>query len=225
MEFEVLALLSMGFAFGLLHALDADHVMAVTSMSSSQKSFQSRARNTLAFCARWALGHGGILCILATALLAFDAQLPAWFHTGAEKLVGVILIVLGLWIFWSFRQNQIKLSIHAHGDHVHAHLANKDHSNKQLSDHGPVLVGLTHGLAGSAPVLALLPTLELSSGAWGFAYVLLFSVGVLCMMVVFGLGFGYAQARLIRMSKNLFEWSRALVGGVSIALGAYWLSS
>ena len=225
MELELIALLSMGFTFGLLHALDADHVMAVSSMSSSHEGIQSRTKHTFAFCARWAVGHGGILCVLAAALLAFNLQLPSWLHTGAEKLVGVILIALGLWIAWSFRQNKVRLRIHAHGDHVHAHLADASHSNKSVNDHGPVFVGITHGLAGSAPVLALLPTLEFASSTWGFLYVLLFSLGVLCMMAIFGLGFGYAQMRLIRFSTRLFELSRLFVASISIGFGAYWLSS
>lgn len=225
MELELIALLSMGFTFGLLHALDADHVMAVSTMSSSQDGFQSRARQTFSFCARWALGHGGILCVLAAALIAFNLQLPAWLHTTAEKLVGVILIALGLWILWSFRQNKVRLRIHAHGEHVHAHLADASHSSKSVSDHGPVFVGITHGLAGSAPVLALLPTLEFANSTWGFLYVLLFSLGVLCMMAIFGLGFGYAQTRLIRFSTRLFEVSRLLIASVSIGFGAYWLAS
>lgn len=224
MELELIALLSMGFTFGLLHALDADHVMAVSSMSSSREKFQSRAKSTFAFCARWALGHGGVLCVLAAALLAFELQLPAWLNTGAEKLVGVILIALGFWILWSFKQNKVRLRIHAHGDHVHAHLADETHSSKAVSEHGPVFVGITHGLAGSAPVLALLPTLELANSTWGFVYVLLFSLGVLCMMMIFGLGFGYVQTRLIRFSSRLFEWSRVLVASISIGFGAYWLA-
>lgn len=225
MELELIALLSMGFTFGLLHALDADHVMAVSTMSSSQQGFKSRARHTLAFCSRWALGHGGILCVLAAALLAFNLQLPAWLHTSAEKLVGVILIALGIWIIWSFRQNKVRLRIHSHGEHVHAHLADESHSGKNVNDHGPVFVGITHGLAGSAPVLALLPTLELANGAWGFLYVLLFSLGVLCMMMLFGLSFGYAQSKLIQFSARIFEWSRLLIASISIAFGAYWIAS
>lgn len=225
MELEFFALLSMGFAFGLLHALDADHVIAVTSLASSEQSFQSKAKQTLSFCARWALGHGGVLCLLAALLLALNLQVPEWVHYGAEKFVGVILIALGIWIVWSFRQQRISLRVHEHDGHVHAHLANEEHAHKGIHDHGPVFVGITHGLAGSAPVLALLPTLELSSGTWGFVYVLLFSLGVLCMMAVFGLGFGYAQSRLIRISTRLFEWSRLLVATVSIGFGTYWLAS
>lgn len=224
MELELIALLGMGFTFGLLHALDADHVMAVSTMSSSRNDFQSRARQTLAFCSRWALGHGGVLCALAAALLAFNLQFPEWLHASAEKLVGIILIALGVWILWSFRQNKVRLRIHSHGEHVHAHLADASHSAKTVNDHGPVLVGITHGLAGSAPVLALLPTLEVANGTWGFLYVLLFSLGVLCMMMLFGLGFGYAQARLIQFSTKVFEWSRLLIASISIGFGTYWLA-
>ena len=234
MEFEILALLSLGFAFGLLHALDADHVMAVSSLASSNNQshtsenndhFKKKVRTTLIFCTRWAIGHGGILCLLAGLLLAFNLQLPAWLTTGAEKTVGVILIALGTWIFWTLKQGQVRLRIHKHGDHVHAHLADDKHDGASINAHTPTLVGLTHGLAGSAPVLALLPTLELSNGTLGFAYVLLFSVGVLCMMFIFGLGFGYAQSRLLQYSARAFEWSRAIVAGVSISLGSYWLFS
>lgn len=224
MSYEVFAILSLGFGLGLLHALDADHVMAVTSLSST-KGNNGKVRETLSFCARWAIGHGGILCVLATALILFDTQLPAWLTTGAEKSVGVILILLGAWILWSLKTRRISLRIHQHGDHVHAHLADKHHALKSLQDHSPTLVGLTHGLAGSAPLLALLPSLELASNSMSLLYVGLFSLGVLSMMFVFGLGFGFAQQKLMHYSERLFDASRALVAAFSIGLGSYWLVS
>jgi sulfite exporter TauE/SafE len=225
MTYELYAVLSLGFGLGLLHALDADHIMAVTSLASGTQSKQRRVVATINFCARWALGHGGILCILASGLLFFGASLPPSAFMIAEKLVGVILIALGAWIIWNFREKKLGLRIHKHGEHLHAHLADEHHKKAPLKDHSPTLVGITHGLAGSAPLLALLPTLNLESKALGLAYVGIFSAGVLCMMFIFGLGFGYAQTWLMTRSQRIFDLSRLSVAGLSIALGTYWVVS
>ena len=221
---SVIAMLSLGFGLGLLHALDADHVMAVSSLANRQNNTgktNKRHLQTLAFCARWALGHGGILCLLAAALLFFDLQLPAWAHVAAEKLVGVILIAIAAWIFWQFYRYKIQLQVHDHEGHTHIHLV-KEH-NTTHTDHSPTLIGITHGLAGSAPVLALLPTLNAGSSVTGIAYALLFSLGVLCTMALFGLAYGHIQTWLAHRSEKLFDATRLVVASLAAALGVFWL--
>lgn len=218
----VLALLSMGFGLGMLHALDADHIMAVSVLSSKENQRPLLWR-TLQFCGQWAIGHGVTMLVLASVLLFWSVQLTPIWITAAEKVIGVVLIALGLWILWQFVQQKWLLKAHSHDSLVHVHLA-KAHIKSH--DHSPILVGMTHGIAGSAPVLALLPIIQQEqhlSVQFALLYVLFFSAGVLATMLVFGLGFGQLQQWLARVSQRVFVFSRLLMAGISISFGIFWL--
>jgi ABC-type nickel/cobalt efflux system permease component RcnA len=212
------AILALSFFLGLVHAFDADHIVAVSSLASRKRGWKSG----IFYAFKWALGHGGILLLAAIAALYFRWQLPESISYSAEKFVGIILIVSGLSIFWSLYQQQVQLKVHRHGDVVHAHLATADKPNKH--DHTPVLVGIVHGLAGSAPALALIPA-TLYRPSLGLAYVLIFSLGVLAGMVTFGMLLSHSQRFLLRRSPTLFNGSRALLGVGATALGVLWLSA
>jgi len=232
MQETTLALLSLGFGLGLLHALDADHIMAVSALAygktSDGKGQRSRSQ-TVQFCIRWAIGHGGILLLLASLIIFAGIALPESVSFFAEKLVGIILISLGVWIFWQFYQNRLQLRVHSHDGLTHVHLADgKLEKVKHFRhDHRPVLVGITHGLAGSAPVLAIVPlyqsAAESTIGWFGLLYVAMFSLGVVLTMLVFGLFFNTFQTLLENYSRRLFDYSRLFLASVSIGFGSYWL--
>ncbi len=219
MQESTYAILSLGFGLGLLHALDADHVMAVSSLASREDSRPRRVRTVL-FCAKWAIGHGGVLMMLGTCVIVLGAQIPAGLSYIAEKMVGVILIALGAWIFWQFFQHRIRVGLHSHDNLTHSHLEDGKH---EQHDHSPVLIGITHGLAGSAPILALIPALNISSKWVGLSYIALFSVGVVTTMLVFGLGYGHVQQWLEKRNNQLFDLSRLLMASLAMAFGVYWL--
>ncbi len=224
------SILTLGFGLGLLHALDADHIMAVSALASGahQDSRQNPGgwliKRMMSFCCTWALGHSAVLFALATLLIFAKIELPAMVAHFAEKLIGVLLIGLGAWIFWNIRQHKLSLEVHSHDTITHVHLSN---TGKPHHTHQSVLVGATHGLAGSAPVLALIPVMETTStwiGPWiGLGYVALFSLGVLSAMLVFGLFFGQLQKWIAGFGQKLFRFSRTAVASVSIAFGCYWL--
>lgn len=174
----------------------------------------------MGFCCTWALGHSAVLFALAALLIFAKIELPAMVAHFAEKFIGVILIALGAWIFWQLRRHKLSLQVHSHDEITHVHLSNTD---KTHHTHQSVLVGATHGLAGSAPVLALIPSMETASAWIGLGYVGLFSLGVLSAMLVFGLFFGQLQKWLAGLGQTLFQFSRMTVAAVSIAFGCYWL--
>ncbi len=235
MQESTLALLSLGFGLGLLHALDADHIMAVSSLAYSKDGSVRRSRwQTVHFCIQWAIGHGGILLLLAVLVLSTGVAIPAQVSFLAEKAVGVILIALGVWIFWQFYQNKLQLNVHSHEGLTHVHLDDiisdsdstiiRNHKNSK-HDHRPVLVGITHGLAGSAPVLAILPLAQSGQGWFSLLYVAMFSFGVVATMLVFGLCFTKFQNTLQNYSRRLFDVSRLTLASLSIGFGYYWLFS
>jgi nickel/cobalt exporter len=221
-----LGLISVGFTLGMVHALDADHVMAVSAMSNARPG----VARTLGFCANWALGHGGVLMLSGVLLFGFGVGIPAHFGHLAELFVGVFLIGMGLLCFWRFRRERISLTEHRHGEVVHRHwqVEGSAHAGAAAGDraarHTPVMVGALHGLAGSAPALALIPVVVHGELLTALAYLALFSLGVMLAMVIFGIGFGATQRFLQQRYLWIFNWFRNLVAAASILLGGYWIA-
>lgn len=197
----VSTVLGTGLVAGVLHAFDPDHVVTISTLSA-----QSDARKTTRSCAMWwALGHGAVLFVTALALLLFRLPLPEGLSSGAERLVGVILLAAGgtlIYAVW-------------HRGMVHS-------ATPPLRQRAPFLVGMVHGLAGSAAVFALLPVGFLGPLA-GVAFVLVFSLGVLGGMLLFGSGYERVQNLIGRRSARAGTWSRGLLGTLALAMGGYWL--
>lgn len=222
-----LSIMAVGFGLGLMHALDADHVMAVSALGN-QKPGRKRV---LKFCAHWAFGHSGVLLFSGILLFGLGLHLPESLQRGAELFVGVLLIALGVWCYWQFRKQSISIREHSHGDIIHRHLhvegdeteCGHGKKNQQIDGHAPIFVGIVHGLAGSAPALALVPAVAQGQVLNAVSYLLVFSVGVLLSMMVFGLGFAVLQERLRQKHLRLFQWHRHGIALGSIAIGSYWL--
>lgn len=217
---ELLPLLFVGFGLGLMHALDADHIMAVSALSNQKPGF----KKTLFHSAHWALGHGGVLLVSGLLLFGLGISIPESLQQAAEIGVGLLLIGLGILFFFQLRKDKLKLEIHRHGDvvHTHWHDDNTEHSSKHI--HKPVFVGVLHGLAGSAPALALIPAISSGEFVSAMMYLILFSVGVMLSMLAFGLGFAHLQRFLNNRYQQVFQLSRHLLAFSSICLGSFWLS-
>ncbi|WP_444994949.1 HoxN/HupN/NixA family nickel/cobalt transporter [Aliikangiella sp. IMCC44359] len=230
---ELIPLLVLGFGLGMLHALDADHVMAVSSLSNQKPSLF----RTIYFSAHWSIGHGGILLACAILLYGMGIIIPEELQSLAESLIGIFLIVIGLMCFWQFRQDNIRLNVHHHGETKHMHWQrNEDlteRTNQKLEQneskrsiekqHMPVLVGGLHGLAGSAPALALIPAVNQGELLVVLTYLVIFSLGVMLSMLLFGLSFGFLQKYLKERYVKVFYLSRHLVASLSVLFGGFWL--
>lgn len=218
MPVEFFPLLILGFGLGFMHAFDADHIMAVSMLSNAKPGF----KHSLFHSMHWALGHGGVLLLAGLALFGLGIIIPETMQNLAEASVGVLLILLGLTCFKQFKCEKIKLQMHRHSDAVHSHW--HDHNHHKNSPRKPVFIGVLHGLAGNAPVLALIPAVN--SGQLGVAifYLMLFSIGVMLSMLAFGLGFGIFQHCLCQRHQKIFQYSHHLLASVSILLGGFWLT-
>jgi ABC-type nickel/cobalt efflux system permease component RcnA len=225
-DFSIWALLSMAFALGMVHALDADHVAAVSGLSCKTSSWKSSA----GFCARWALGHGGALLLIGVPVLFLGMAIPDSLSAWAENLVGLVLILIGAWVLWDLSRTRAHLHFHAHDHlpehaHWHRHDANiESHGDEQhRHNHTPVMVGVLHGVAGSAPLLAILPLTQMTSPWTGLFYLLLFGCGVFVAMLLFGGALGGLFMVLHRWGDRFVTLLRLLVGLVSIGLGLHLL--
>jgi len=231
MNVELWSVLFLAFGLGMLHALDADHIIAVSGLSSMNTSTAKNDgyknnRQSLIFCARWALGHSAALLLIGSAVIFLGMAIPQQLSNMAESLVGVVLILLGVYVLWDMKRQHAHLHFHQHdgmSDHAHWHSHQQDKSmhNKDAHKHAhtPVFVGVLHGVAGSAPLLVLLPVTKISSPWLGFSYLIIFGIGVFLSMVLFGGLLGHIFAWLKQWGNQFINGLRVLVSIISISYG------
>ena len=209
--------ISLAFGLGMLHALDADHIMAVSSLASGGH----KARRAWHYAQRWALGHGLSLSLIGTCVYLLGSAIPTELSIMAERLVGVILILMGLYAILGLWRQRLHIHFHHHDGlpahaHLHAHPVGSV-STVHGHVHRATLLGLLHGTAGSAPLLVLIPIASLGSPWLALLYLLVFSLGVLLAMSLFGGLLGWGIGQCLRRGR---AYVRVLHGGV--ALGTLW---
>lgn len=223
----IFPLLTLAFGLGLVHALDADHVMVISNLIGKRTSL----KQSLSYASRWALGHGATLLIIGIFVFVLGQAIPKQFSTFAEHGVGALLILLGAWVLWDLRHKKAHLHFHQHDDlPEHAHWHQHRHHNKQrhrlnshTHNHGAMMIGVLHGAAGSAPLLALIPITQFTSPWIGVAYLLVFAIGVLLSMLVFGGVFSGIVKGLQRFGDRAIKLLRVSVAGGSIVFGIHLL--
>ena len=215
-------ILLLGLLMGMQHALEADHVAAVSSIVCRDRS----ARRILRHGAVWGLGHAVTLIAvagfaLATGLAMGDA-LAAWL----EGAVGAMLILLGSHVLYRLIRDRVHFHMHRHDGgtvHLHAH----SHAGQSARGHGfghvhdhpkglPVrtlLVGMMHGLAGSA-VLVVLVASTIRDPLTGLLYVLLFGAGSIAGMAALS---ALIAIPLAWTARTLTTANRLLQGAVGVA--------
>ncbi|MEQ8831347.1 MAG: urease accessory protein [Alphaproteobacteria bacterium] len=184
--------LSLGLMIGMQHALEADHVAAVSCIAAREKSVRRIVRHG----AVWGVGHTVTLMLVAGGALLLGASLPDRFSLYLEALVGIMLFALGSHVLYRLIRERVHFHRHRHADgtvHLHAH----SHGGAPARPHAPghdhdhpaglpwrtLLIGMTHGLAGSAALLVLTAA-GLQSPWTGALYVLMFGVGSILGMAV-----------------------------------------
>ena len=206
------SIIALGFFLGMRHATDPDHVIAVTTIVSRQRSIRQAA----VIGVLWGVGHTITILAVGSAIILFGLVIPPRVGLTMEFSVGLMLILLGLlnvsgmmrWITETFTPMQLVEHAHAHphghGDYVHTH----SHGHGGAETHGhsedatpvgwmdrafgrlgiyqvlrPLAVGIVHGLAGSAAVaLLVLTTIRVAS--WAVFYLLVFGLGTVAGMML-----------------------------------------
>lgn len=230
MSIELGGVLVMAFGLGMLHALDADHVIAISGLNCQKPD----KRNSLLFCARWAFGHGGTLLLIGGAVMFLGMAIPERLSAVAENFVGIVLVIIGLMVLLDIYRQRAHLHFHRHHGlphHAHWHThgdghrngyqySQQDHqSDKHMHSHAPVFVGVLHGVAGSAPLLALLPLSQMKSPWTGMFYLILFGMGVFIAMLIFGGVIGQVFGWLKSWGNSLVNLLRLTISLLSIAYG------
>jgi len=212
-----------GLIQGMRHALEPDHVAAVSTLVAEQRS----ARSSVRFAVAWGAGHGLTLILVGAILLCIRSKMPARLADCFELAVGGMLIVLGLRaLVLAARAGRTgPLGRHRHGDieHVHEHGADHLHVLRVPGwalARRPLMVGLMHGLAGSGALTAMAMG-RYASPLAGVGFVALYSVGATCGMAALA---GVAGVPLARLATRPGAPSvmLALTGILSIGLGVVW---
>jgi len=219
MDSTTIGILTLGAGLGLIHAFDADHVAAVSSLAGRK----GRPWAGPSYALRWAVGHGAALLIIGALTLLVGIRLPDWIFASAEKAVGVILVGVGASILCSLWRRGVRLRPHRHDGVEHAHLVAAETEPEGGHDHAPMLVGVVHGLAGSAPALAMIPAAR-SEPLVGLLYLAVFSLGVSAGMITVGLLLGRLQHFLSRARAGLHELGQLVLGVAATVLGVVWLA-
>jgi hypothetical protein len=245
----LLSIIALGFFLGMRHATDPDHVIAVTTIVARYRKISHAALigavwgvgHTLTIL----LVGSGI--ILFGWVIPTRIGLSMEFSVGLMLILLGVLNLSGMlqWITNTFSpaggiSGLAHSHPHSHGDYIHTHPHQHDpeahpHAPEQtplgwFDRHfgrlglyqvaRPLVVGLVHGLAGSAAV-ALLVLTTIRNPKWAVVYLLVFGVGTIAgMMLITGamvLPFAYADKRFSRLNRGL----RVVSGLISVAFGLF----
>ena len=232
-----LAAILLGFLLGLKHATDADHVIAISTVVKEYKN----AFKGLWIGISWGLGHtapliilGFIILISKDSVMDFYEDIAHYFELG----VAVMLILLGLQVYWNLRRSTLHVHDHAHdgSSHLHIHGTHGSADPEYIEENHSIfsfgnptfriksfVIGMIHGLAGSAAVmLALLLTID--STIVGLTYLILFGVGTILSMSIITIALSVPFA-LSTNHQRLNTGVSLIAGSGSVLFGLYLMYS
>src|SRR5271170_4939513 len=242
----LLSIIALGFFLGMRHATDPDHVIAVATIVSRQRSI----RHAALIGVLWGLGHTITILIVGSAIILFGIVIPARVGLTMELSVGLMLILLGIlnlsgilrWITETVTPSQPGSHSHPHGhgdyihSHPHGHSPEKHGHSKEPTPVSwmdrifgrlglyqvirPLAVGIVHGLAGSAAV-ALLVLTAIRVPSWAILYLLVFGIGTVAGMMLItaaiAVPFKFSDGRFARLNRSMGMVS----GVVSLVFGLF----
>src|SRR4051794_40034883 len=131
----LLVALGIAFLLGLRHASDPDHLVAVTSLVAAEDGDTRKAARLGAW---WGIGHAGALVALGIPLIAFKTELPAWLESGAEKTIGVVILVLATRVIVKWARGDYRATDHAHDDgHGRRRHLRRGHGHRHVKVRSP----------------------------------------------------------------------------------------
>ena len=207
-----------GILAGFVHVLSgADHLIAMAP--SAIKNPRIALKNSFS----WGLGHSsGVVLLAVMAIFIKDISPLNKFSNIAEFLVGISLIIVGVFAI----KNYFQLNIHSHSHkhknglaHNHYHFHSKEQKNDNKHSHALTGLGLLHGIAGGSHFLAVLPALALPM-LNACAYLISYLIGSLISMNIFTCLISFST---LNAGQKLINRLIAFAGGLSFSMGLFWI--
>jgi high-affinity nickel-transport protein len=207
---DAAVVIALGFVLGMRHATDADHVVAVATIVTRQRRLFGAALTGLA----WGVGHTLTIVAVGASIILFNVVIPEWVSVRMELSVGVMLIALGI----------VNVAAFLRDGHVEPALASLDRRLGAFRAYAlarPLVIGIVHGLAGSAAV-ALLVLATIHEPRWAMAYLVVFGIGTIAGMMLITTGLAsairYAGHRSAALGRHL-----GLASGLASMAFGLWL--
>jgi sulfite exporter TauE/SafE len=218
-ELTTFSILAVGFVLGLQHATEADHLAAVSTIVSEKRNLLTAS----IVGGLWGIGHTISLFAVGLLVVFLKLEISGSIEAKLEACVGIMLVLLGGNALRKLRRaNKIHVHSHEHDGrrHVHIHTHSKEsaeESHHRLSPRS-VVIGMVHGLAGSAALMLLVvPTIK--SEAIALLYILIFGIGsiggMMVMSFLIGLPFHFTAGRFDLLNRGI----RLIAGIFSLGLG------
>jgi ABC-type nickel/cobalt efflux system permease component RcnA len=190
---QLLLIGAASLVLGMRHATDPDHVLAVATIVSRERSLRGAAR----IGAVWGLGHGFTLAAVGGTVIGFRLVLAPGLELSLQLAAALMLIFLGALTLWRRRA-----------------------APARLTSLRPFAVGVVHGLAGSAAASVLVMS-AIADVHWGLVYLLVFSVGTLLGMTIMTSVLAAPSLLADRHGSHSPEWLRRAAGAATLAFGCY----
>lgn len=221
------SVLALGFLLGMRHATDADHLAAVATLATRSRSLGHTVLQGVA----WGTGHTLTLMLFGGAVLVLGLVVPAQAAQALELAVGVMLVLLGAEALYRLRRERIHFHAHHHTGgvaHFHAHSHRGEGAPHDPARHEhphgfparALLVGMVHGMAGSA-ALVLLSLEAMSSPARGFVYIAIFGLGSILGMALLSAAIAVPLRLTSRRLTRAYDNLSAAIGVVTVLVGGF----
>lgn len=228
-ELGIVAALGLGVLLGIRHALDPDHVVAVSTVVSEDKNpFRSFWVGI-----SWGLGHTTTLLIIGVVIIGLRLTIPDRLALLFEFLIGIMLVGLGLQVIYKFRRRKLHQHDHGHNQNAHQHYHSHDQEQSHPTRHHLLpavgkpflrkksyLVGTAHGIAGSA-AMTLLILASIESTLASMIYILVFGLGSVLSMGVMTILISFPFVISANRLPNLNRSIQLTVGTASVLFGGF----
>jgi high-affinity nickel permease len=217
--------LLLGLLVGMGHAFEADHLAAIGTMTADGKAAPKR----LAFLgASWGMGHTTTLLLFSLPVILFGVIVTDRFAAGLEFAIGILLVILGAQVFYKLWKARVHVHVHDHGGgpHFHAHShagetvahAQSPHEHRHGFSVRAYLVGLAHGAAGSAGLVALTAAATQSAFS-ALLYILVFGLGSIIGMALLTYAVSWPLKLAEKTAGRVLNAVKLATGGVAVAVG------
>lgn len=211
---------------GLRHALDPDHIAAMTTLVAGGRERAARAAGALGLA--WGVGHGTTVFLFGLPIVLFGAYLPESVQRAAETLIGFVIAYLAVRLIVRWRRGQLHVHEHEHGDVTHAHVhshaesAAHRHAHRPRSARGAYGIGLLHGVGGSAGV-SILIVASIESKATAVLALAILAVFTAVSMTMVTTGYGLTLAS--RPVRSAFHGVAPVLGVLSLSFGLWYAAA